>query len=198
MVRPAELGEHRADGGVLVAVAANSRGSVQIAGLKDLVRLVVAVAGIDGTDEREAIEQRRLLRQVLANENTGEPGCNRGKRAAVLVGTLRFDVPRIDVAGPAGHPQEDHAFAVLRGTEAGRGLGTGAKKIRQGEARKPGQAGFEHPAAAFQHKTFAPPGVEKPERVLMVVFRPVQVLCHHESCGRLLAGADGEREQLKG
>ena len=81
MIRPAELGHHRADGRVFVAIAVDSRSRVQVAGLKDLVRLVVAVAGIDRADEREAIEQRRLFRQVFADENTGEPGWQSAKTA---------------------------------------------------------------------------------------------------------------------
>ena len=71
MVRPAEFGDHRADGRILVAVAVDARRGVEIAGLKDLVRLVVAVAGVDRTNEREAIEHRRLFRQVLANMTPG-------------------------------------------------------------------------------------------------------------------------------
>ena len=119
VVRPAILAIDRADRRDTCALRGLVRGSaVEVAGLEDLVRLVVAVAGIDRANDRELVEHRRLLGQVLAEEHAGQPGGDDAERAAVLQRPVGLGVPGVDVARPAGHPEQDDALAPASGRPA--------------------------------------------------------------------------------
>lgn len=165
MICAAELGNDRGDRRILVAIAVEARRSVEVAGLKDSVRLVVAVACVDGANDREVIEKGRLLGQVLANPHAGEPSRNGRKRTAILRRPLGLWVPGIDVARSAGHPQQDHALAVLHGAATLDRVGAGPQYVRQRQPGESTQAGFEHAAAAGKHQTFASACVEGVKRM---------------------------------
>src|ERR1700733_13937723 len=104
MIRAAELGNEGGDRGILVAVAVDARLGVEFGGLKDPVRFVVAVARVDGANDREVVEEGRLLGQVLATPHAGEPSGDGRKRTPILRRPLGLWVPGIDVARSAGHP----------------------------------------------------------------------------------------------
>ena len=88
-----------------------SRGSAsQVGRLEDLVRLVVAVPAVHRADDRELVEHRRLLRQVLAERDAGQPGGDDAEGAAVLERAVGLGVPGVDLAGAAGHPEQDDAL----------------------------------------------------------------------------------------
>jgi len=165
MVGAAHLGDDRPDGGVVVAVAVDAGGRLDVAGLKDLVRLVVAVARVDRAEDRQLVEERRLLGQVLADEGARQARGDYAERTAVLVGAVGLGVPGIDVAGPAGHPEEDDALGVS-GTAAGFSrFAAGAEQGGEGEPGQAGQPGLEHAAAAAHRKPFAPARVQAGKRM---------------------------------
>ncbi len=165
MIRAAELGNEGGDRRILVAVAVEPRCSVEVAGLKDPVRLVVAIACVDGANDREVIEEGRLLGQVFANPHAREPSGNGRERTAVFRGPLGLHVPGIDVARSAGHPKQDDALAVLRGIATLDRVGAGPQQVGQRQPGESTQPGFEHAAAAGKHQTFAPARVEGVKRM---------------------------------
>src|SRR5581483_3094748 len=126
------------DGGVEVRGAAEARFSVEVGRLKDLVRLVVAVAGIDRADEGEAVEHGSMFRQMLTEADSRQPGSDGAEGAAVHRGTVRLGVPGVDVAGSARHPQEDEALVTFRLADR-----ASLEESGEGEAGDTGEASLE-------------------------------------------------------
>ncbi len=62
MIRPPVLGDDRADRRVRIPFWVDPGGGFEVPGLEDLVRLVVAVGGVDRAEDGELIEHGRLLR----------------------------------------------------------------------------------------------------------------------------------------
>src|SRR5205823_13295474 len=98
---------------------------------------------------------RRHFRQVFAGTEAGELRSDGAERAAVLDGAVRLRVPRVDVTGAAGHPQQDDAFGTLR-LALRRRLGARSQETGDGEAREAREARLEHIAAAEDGHPFAP------------------------------------------
>ena len=120
------------------------RGSAsRLAGLEDLVRLVVAVPGVHRADDRELVEHRRLLRQVLAEQDAGQPGGDDAERAAVLERAVGLGVPGVDLAGAAGHPEQDDGLASPDRPARLGGAGPVAEQVRQAQPGQARQAGLE-------------------------------------------------------
>ena len=110
--RPAMLGHDRGDGREVFGLLIDARLGGQVGRLKDLVRLVVAKRGIHRADDGQLVHQGRLLRQVLAEAHAGKLRGDRAERPADSDRRIRLHVPRIDMAGAAGHPNQDDALAA--------------------------------------------------------------------------------------
>ena len=161
----AMLGDDRGDRRIFFGFVVDARLGVQVGGLKNLVRLVIARARVDRADDRELVHHRRLLGQIFAQKHARQLAANRGKRAADLLGHVGLNVPGVDVARSAGHPEQDHALAVRQRLSS---LGRPAAKsqqIAQRQAGKACQAGLEHAAAADHGQALALARVQVPERV---------------------------------
>ena len=104
MIGPVMLCRHGANRRVQVALGVEPRLGLQVAALHHLVGLVIAVPRIDRADDRKAVEHRRLLGQVLADEDARQLRGGDAERTAVFHRPIRLGVPGVDVAGPAGHP----------------------------------------------------------------------------------------------
>ena len=151
--------------GYFSASGFSARLGFEVAGLKHLVRLVVAVAGIDRADDRHPIQHRRLLRQILAELHAGQPRGDRRKRPANFRRHVRFDVPSVDVARPASHPQQNDALASRRRPPRLGGLSTRPQQIGQRQACQTRQTSLQNPAPASNRQPLAHPSVEKPKRM---------------------------------
>ena len=128
---------------------------------------MVAVAGVDRADDREVVEQGGLFRQMLADPDSRQPRRNCGKRPAILWRPLGLHVPGIDVAGTAGHPQQDDALAVFRRAVTLRRVGSRTQHIGEREAGQSAQPGLEHAAPTREDQPVALARVEILERVTM-------------------------------
>ncbi len=93
---------------------------------------MIAFAGVDAADQRELIEHRGLFRQMFANHDAGQLGLRDAEGTAVLERLMRLWIPHINVAWPAGHPQENDALATWR---KWRGLRRLAAGLQQGGNR---------------------------------------------------------------
>jgi hypothetical protein len=71
------------------------------------------------------------------------------------------------MAGPAGHPQQDDAFAIPRRTVTLRRGGSRSQDIGEREPGQSAQPGLEHAATPREDKPFALSRVEALERVSM-------------------------------
>ena len=100
---------------VEVAARIDPRRRLEVAGLEHRVRLMIAVPGVHRADEREAVEHGGLARQQLADAHAGQPGLDAVERPAIAERAIRLGIPGIDVARPAGHPQQDDALARGQG-----------------------------------------------------------------------------------
>jgi hypothetical protein len=153
------LGDDCADGRILFRLRILAGLSGSIGRLKDFVGLVVAEAAIDRADQREAVEHRRLLGQVLAQEDARQFAGRHAERSAILRRAVRLGVPRIDMAWPAGHPQEDDALARFRPAlfSSDRLM---AKELRDRKSRHACQTRLEHAAPAANEHSFALSGAK--------------------------------------
>ena len=74
-----------------------------------------AVAGVGvvrRADDGELVHDLGLLRQVLADLDAGHVGGDRLELAAELGRGVRLEIVHVDVAGPAGLPDQDDRLAV--------------------------------------------------------------------------------------
>src|SRR5262249_32188895 len=90
------------------------------------------------------------------------------ERAAILERSVGFGVPGVDVAGAAGHPQEDDAGTSPDGLSRSRRRGTLPEQRRHGQSRDAGEAGLEQVAPAEQDQPLAIERVEGREGVLLM------------------------------
>ena len=160
------LGDHRADGRIHVALPIDPRLGLQVCRLQHLVRLVIALAGIDGADERELVEHRGLLRQMLADDDARQLRLRDAERTAVFERLIGLRVPGVDVARPAGHPQENDALAAGRQRVRLSRLAAGPQQVRKRQPGQPRQARFEHAAAAGDDQSFPRSRLKIAKRVL--------------------------------
>ena len=66
-IGPAAMpGDDRGDGRIFVPFRIHPRLGFEIAGLKNLVRLMIAVPRVDRADDGQLVHHRRLLGQILA------------------------------------------------------------------------------------------------------------------------------------
>ena len=135
-----------------------------MARLEDGVRLVVAPAGVDRTDERDPVEHRHLLGKVLAEADARQLRLDGAEGAADLDRPVGLRIPGIDLARTAGHPEEDHA--LRRGTDAGiRTSLTHPQELRNGKPGHAGEPRFEHVAPVGDDEPLAVEGMEVGEGV---------------------------------
>ena len=151
-----------------MAVGIDARGGFQAAGLKDLVGLVIAVAGVDGADDGKLVHHGCLPGQMFADGDARHARGDRREGPAVLDRPIGFHVPHVDVAGPAGHPQQDDALAPGWLTVSRR-LGPLLEQTRQRHPGQPRQARLEHVAPADESQAFPGQGIEIAECVLVSV-----------------------------
>ena len=71
LVRPVMLGHDASRSPGTFSGRVETRLGLPVGGLEDLVGLMVAVPGIHRADDREPVEHRRQLGQVLASETPG-------------------------------------------------------------------------------------------------------------------------------
>ncbi len=151
------LGHDRADRRIHLAVGVDPRSGGEMAGLEDLVRLVVAFASVHRSDDREPVEHRRLLRQVLAELDAGELRRDHAERSPVLERPAGLRVPGIDLARSAGHPEQDHGLiAADRPARLGR-PGPFAEQARQAQPGQTRQARLDHVPPAGDHDVLPAP-----------------------------------------
>jgi hypothetical protein len=161
MIRAAMLRHDASKGGKMLRLRVRARLIGQIRGLHDHVRLVIAEAAIDGADERELVEHRRLLRQKFADAHAGQLGLDRLERPAVLDGTIWLRIPSVNVRGTAGHPQQDHRFVALRGLT----FRTQLHQAGQSERTESCEARFQNGTPSMHHDTITNTRVHEHERV---------------------------------
>src|SRR5262245_4849730 len=108
---------------------------------------MVGTPRIDTAEDREAVHHRRLLRQMFADDQPWNARADDAERPAVLRRPVRLGVPGVDVAGAAGHPEQDDALSLARGLSVLGRLCLLLEQTGQGETGHPGEAGFEEVAA---------------------------------------------------
>ena len=108
LVRPSKPRGERAHRRVTAAVGERWRLRQRVAGLHGGGVMIAAFPAIHGADQGQPVHDTGLQRQVLAHSEAGDLGVDRPKRTANLDGGTGFGVPRIDVAGTAGEPEENH------------------------------------------------------------------------------------------
>ena len=77
-------------------------------------RSVSGIAVSEGPDDRELVHLASQFWQVLADLDAGHVGGDRVERTAELLGSIRFHVPGVDRAQPAGKKQDDQRRVVSR------------------------------------------------------------------------------------
>ena len=153
------FGDERTDRRIEVAVGIRARLGGAVRGLHHHVRLVIALPAIDRADERELIEHRRLLRQILANVDAGQLGRDVLERPANLARHRGLHVPGVDVRWAARHPQQNHRLVPRVRLRAQ------TQQPRQTQSGQAGKARFQHGATAVDRHAFADARVEERKRV---------------------------------
>ena len=113
-IRPAKLGgdgPHRRPAAAIAPIIGAP--GQRVAGLHGDGRMIARRA-IDRADQREPVHDLRRQRQVLAHMNARHLGGDVAKGAANLARRVRFRVPHVDVARPAGEPEEDDVRLARR------------------------------------------------------------------------------------
>ena len=109
-------------------------------------RLAVCMT-IDGPYERELVEHRGLLGQILADVGTGQLRGYRLERPPDFRWPVGFRIPGIDLRWTAGHPQQDHGLVSL-GDLAFRAK---SRQRRQSEPAETCEARFQNRTSSMHH-----------------------------------------------
>ena len=165
-IRAVMFGDDRADRRIHVALPIDPRLGLQVRRLENLVGFMIAVAGIDAADDRELVQHRRLLRQMLADHHARQLRLRHAEGPAIFERLIRLRVPRIDVARPARHPEKNDALAARRGASCLSRLAAGPQQIGKRQPGQSRQAGFQHAAAAGDDQSLPRSRVEIAKRVL--------------------------------
>ncbi len=100
---------------------------------------VAGVGVVGGAQDRQLVHHLGLVRQVLADLNAGDVGADRLELAANLRRGTGLQVVGVQMAGPAGLPDQDDGLAALGGSGSLAGAGLQAKQARQRQTAE-GQA----------------------------------------------------------
>ena len=158
-----------------------------VAGLHHGGMMIDAIAAIDRADHRHAVEQARLQRQVFAKANAGHYGGNRAERPPHLHRSIGLGVPRIEMTGAAGEPEENHRLAA--GLAAAGGLGSSPQHDRQRQTGDARQARLEKPPSRADLNQIAAgwlqQGPSSCGKVLRGVLGARKTVGHDSSCVRI-------------
>ena len=115
---------------------------------------MAAAATIHRANDRKLIRQLRVFRQKLAHMHARQRGADRAKRATLDEGLIGLGIERINVARPAGHPQENHRLATSHRPADLCGLRTKAQKFGQRQPSHACETRLEHAAPAERGEPF--------------------------------------------
>ena len=132
---------------------------IEIRRLHHHVGFMVREPAVDRADQRHLVEHRRLERKILANLHTRDGRGNRLKRAANFNRCRRLQIPGVDMARSACHPDQDHTLLTDRGL-TGSHL-AGFHQTRERQAAHPRQTRLQHAASTMNRDTFPFP---RPQR----------------------------------
>ena len=106
------LGNKRADGRIHPPVAIAARGGLAVTCLESHVWFVITLVSIHGPHDSELVEHRRLFGQTVTDDDARLGGLDHAKWTTIVVRSVGLGIPRVDMAGTTGHPQQDHRLAV--------------------------------------------------------------------------------------
>ena len=159
--------DNRADRGIHLRGGIGPPLGFEVAGLKHLVWLVVALSAIHRAEDRELVEHRRLFGKMLTDDHAGQFGRDHAKRPAIHQGTVGLGVPRVDLARPPSHPEENDRLIATNRLAVGRSLGATSQQFGKAKTRQTGQARLEHVATARDDQPLALKRIGIGERVSM-------------------------------
>ncbi len=116
--------------------------------------MIVTVAAIDRTEDGQPVENAGLQRQVLAEADARNFRGDRGEGPADFDGRLGLGIPRIEMTGTAGQPEENDgppSRPILRS-----GLGSTTQHVGQRQAGDACQAGLQEPPSGADVNQIGP------------------------------------------